>query len=53
VKDSQKDGKIKKQSVTMSTIIGKAVEAIVAYIAIYFFKPVWEKLVKWWNKGKQ
>jgi len=51
VKDSQNlgDKKIKKQSVTMSTIIGKAIEAIVAYIAIYFFKPVWEKLVKWWK----
>ena len=51
MKDSQNlgDKKIKKQSVTMSTIIGKAIEAIVAYIAIYFFKPVWEKLVKWWK----
>ena len=45
------DKQIKKQSITMSTIIGKAVEAVVAYIALWFFKPVWERIVKWW-KGK-
>jgi len=47
-KDSEE---VKSQSVTMTTIIGKAIEAIVAYITIWFFKPFWEKLVKWW-KGK-
>jgi hypothetical protein len=43
---------IKKQSITISTIFGKAIEAIVAYITIWFFKPIWEKLVKWWNKNE-
>ena len=43
---------VKKQSITMSTIIGKAVEAIVAYIALWFFKPVWDRLVKWWGKDE-
>ncbi len=43
---------VKKQSITMSTIIGKAVEAIVAYIALWFFKPVWDRLVKWWEKDE-
>ena len=43
--------KIKKQSITMTTIMGKAIEAVVAYIALWFFKPVWDRLVKWW-KGK-
>lgn len=46
-----KDKPIKKQSITMSTIMGKAVEAVVAYIVLFFFKPVWNKLVEWW-KGK-
>lgn len=45
-KDSEE---VKNQSVTMTTIAGKAIEAIVAYITIWFFKPLWEKLVKWWN----
>lgn len=44
------DKKIEKQSVTVSTIIGKVIEAIIVYITIYFFKPVWEKLVGMWKK---
>ncbi len=44
------DQKIKKQSITMSTIIGKAIEAVVAYVVLFFFKPVWDRLVRWWNK---
>jgi uncharacterized membrane protein len=53
VKDSQNlgDDQIKKQSITVSTIMGKAIEAIVAYIVLWFFEPVWKKIVKWW-KGK-
>ena len=46
-----KDDKIKKQSITMSTILGKAIEAVVAYVVLFFFRPVWSKLVKWWNKN--
>lgn len=41
---------IKKQSITVSTILGKAIEAVVAYIVLFFFKPVWDKAVEWWNK---
>ncbi len=48
--DHGKDNKIKKQSITMTTILGKAIEAVVAYIVLFFFKPVWDRLVKWWNK---
>ena len=46
------DNKIKKQSITVSTIIGKAIEAVVAYIVLWFFEPVWKKLVKWWKNKK-
>ena len=49
--DHGDDKPIKKQSITMSTIIGKAIEAVVAYIALWFFKPVWDRIVKWWNKN--
>ena len=45
------DKPIKKQSITMTTIFGKAIEAVVAYIVLWFFEPVWKKLVKWWNKN--
>ncbi len=44
------DNKIEKQSITVSTIIGKVIEAIIVYITIYFFKPVWEKIVGMWKK---
>ena len=44
------DEPIKKQSITMSTILGKAIEAVVGYIALWFFRPVWERLVRWFYK---
>jgi len=51
--DSHKhnEQEIKKQSITASTIIGKAIEAIVAYIVLWFFEPVWKKIVKWWQSN--
>lgn len=44
--------KISKQSITLTTggIISAAVEAVVGYIAIYFFAPVWKKIIKKWDK---
>jgi len=45
------DEKIKKQSITVSTIIGKAIEAVVAYVVLFFFRPIWDKIVEWWNKN--
>jgi hypothetical protein len=41
--------KIQTISVTLAAIIGSAINGIVAYIAVYFFKPLWEKIIKWWN----
>ena len=43
--------KVEKQSVTMTTIFTAAVEAVVGYIVVWFFEPVWKRIVKWW-KGK-
>ena len=34
----------------MTTIFGKAIEAV-AYVVL-FFRPVWDRLVKWWNRDK-
>ena len=47
------DNKIKKQSITVGTIIGKAIEAVVAYIVLWFFEPILKKIVKWWNKNDE
>ncbi len=48
-----KDKTVKKQSITMTTIFGKAIEAVVAYIALWFFKPIWERIVKWWKGNNE
>jgi integral membrane sensor domain MASE1 len=47
-----KEDKIKNQcvSLTFSAIVGATVQAIIGYIAVYFFKPLWDKIVKMWNK---
>lgn len=43
--------KMKIQSVTISFagLILAAINGIVGYIAVYFFKPLWEKLIKRFN----
>jgi hypothetical protein len=33
-------------NITLGSIIASAVNGIVGFIAIYFFKPVWEKIIK-------
>ena len=40
-------------SVTLSLIITKTIEAIVGFIAISLFKPIWDKIVKWWNSERK
>lgn len=44
--------KIEKQniSITFGGLIASAISAIVGYIAVYFFKPIWEKIIKWWYR---
>ena len=51
--DHGNDKQIKKQSITMTTIFGKAIEAVVAYVVLFFFRPVWDRLIKWWNKNDE
>jgi hypothetical protein len=40
-------------SVTLSLIITKTIEAIVGFIAISLFKPIWDKIVKWWKNERK
>jgi hypothetical protein len=53
-KDSDSDKSFKNQCVTVAvsfgSIISSAINGIVAYVAVYFFQPLWEKLIKSWNK---
>lgn len=43
-----KEYNLEKQCVTVTIggMIAAAVNGIVAFIAVYFFKPVWNKLIK-------
>lgn len=49
-----KDGKIKPQclNLTIVGLVSSAINAIIAYIAVYFFKPVWTKIVLYFSKNK-
>lgn len=50
--NSQHNGKkfkIQTIPITIGSIIASAISAIVGYIAVYFFKPIWNKIVAWWN----
>lgn len=33
----------------ITPILLAALNAIIGYIAVYFFKPLWEKIIRWWN----
>lgn len=37
---------IQSVSITVCGLIASAINGIVAYIAVYFFKPLWEKIIK-------
>lgn len=40
-------------SITAATIAGAAIEAIVGYIAVYFFAPAWKKIARTWEEKKR
>lgn len=45
--DSNKPIKIQSVSITVCGLMASAINGIVAYIAVYFFKPLWEKIINW------
>lgn len=36
-------------TISLSSILSSAINGIVAFIAVYFFKPLWDKIVKMWE----
>jgi hypothetical protein len=46
---SDKKFKIQTIPITVASLIASALNGIIAYIAVYFFKPLWEKIIKWWH----
>jgi len=47
--EEKKTFRIQTIPITLIGIFGAAINGIVGYIAVYFFKPLWEKLIKWWQ----
>jgi hypothetical protein len=39
-------------ALTFSGIINASVSGIVSFIAVYFFTPVWNKIVNYWNNNE-
>jgi hypothetical protein len=44
--------KIQMVSITLTGLVGSALNGIIAYVAVYFFKPLWEKAVKTFQNRK-
>lgn len=43
---------VHKQCVSLSIagLLTQAINGIVAYVAVYFFKPLWDRLVNYWKQ---
>jgi ABC-type nickel/cobalt efflux system permease component RcnA len=41
--------KIQMVPITLAGLIASALNGIIAYIAVYFFKPLWDKTLKWFQ----
>lgn len=39
-------------ALTFSGIINASISGIVSFIAVYFFTPIWSKIVKYWNNNE-
>lgn len=42
--------KIQTLPITMAGLIASAVHGIIGYVAVYFFKPAWEKFIAFLKK---
>lgn len=44
-------------TIASTTLIGAAIQAIIGYIAVWFFKPIWERvtkyIIKWWKRNDE
>jgi hypothetical protein len=36
-------------AITISGLLASAINGIVAFVAVYFFKPLWQKIIKLWE----
>ncbi len=43
--------KIQMLPITIASLTVSAINGIVGFLAVYFFTPIWAKIVAWWNKN--
>jgi hypothetical protein len=46
--ETNEDNNIKNQSLTITagSLAAAAINAIIGYVAVYFFKPLWDRIIK-------
>jgi hypothetical protein len=47
------DSEVKHQAVveiTVASILSSAINGIVGFIAVSFFKPIWDQIIAYWKK---
>jgi hypothetical protein len=44
--------KIQMLPITIGSLTVSAINGIVGFLAVYFFAPIWVKIVAWWNKNE-
>lgn len=47
--EDNEEPKVKSQGVILDIILIKSLEAIVGYITIFLFKPLWNKIIGLWK----
>jgi hypothetical protein len=51
--DDKQISKTQSISITLASILSAMINGIIGYIAVYFFKPMWEKTIKWWYSKEE
>ena len=53
IKKNKLTKKFSTYSITVSMLITSAIQGIIGYIAVWFFKPIWEKFVNLFKKEEE
>jgi len=40
-------------NITLVGLVGSAINGIIAYVAVYFFKPLWDKTISYFSKKNE
>jgi len=45
------NNKVKSQSITflLTYVLIQSLNAFIGFVAMYFFRPIWNKIIKWWS----